>query len=587
MDIDNVEVVLDDVDSPEVMQHLNMFLERPIGDKEGLMGLIIALQKNLPEAKLEAERFLHGKTEPDCCLILQFLAAVADNDANEAALFLFFREYLLQQRLEALCSVRLPDYQPFRLIRNFSEPMYQCCFLLLMIYHIPDFLRDSRSSNDFVEFMLQLLPQEEVQKLHFDELHAAFRSDLPPESLYYKAEKIFRIYVDYRVRMLQSTKDHSFCSSPETSVFLVFLCEWCHVITKEVPSELRQFRTSVISTLRRNNWSSYRALMNHNSLRESFTTILSAMMVFFPQNSTIRYIKGQFVELGTVSTDYLVESAELGCSFALIGRPVGFVVTERMSRNCALNFFKVAQIFVNHRLFMEAFLFVNEGKSCLQFLPRNELWIDLTIKIYLCVGRFDLVRQLCEQHVTATTRLVTDVFAQNAYFKSIDVFLWFNCCRPGQGANVRNYLEAQALRLNPQTISAGLRLVQIQNSVRISIWNQIEKNPVDVQHQVVDKSIIFNLYDSLVKYPNSAIVAFRNMLLTTIMKRNDSEINDAHTPLDDDRFVRETDSVTEKPDVHKYLKNEAQCNINVVDPTIELPDRSRTCFFRLCCCSKN
>ncbi|KAL0251594.1 hypothetical protein GEMRC1_000807 [Eukaryota sp. GEM-RC1] len=430
VDIDN------DVRIQEARERFAVYQDHQQPDAERHEALLFAVQRSLPEAHLPAATLLLAQNQPDRQLFLR---------GDDNTVCQFFRESVLLDRCEELCSFPTYHCDNQALIRNCDDPLTQCYFCLSIIAHFPYFVRDTDTATQFLRRIRRLLPVP----VEFPELDSVYENSLPVEVVYYKAEKHFTSFVNHRIQVLRDRVIPNYGQQEitDSAVWLVLLCERCHLTTNDVPATLKKMRADInnrILTRRPPNSTNLQDILLQSALHTSFKNVVHFMSDILPDHSTVKYILGKCILDGVNRPSMCRAAAELGCPFALITTNDGVVVTPQIRHT--YNLFNVAEIFFKRKMFMEAFLFAKEGCAYLNYLNPNTKTscIDLSMKVYLCVGRFDLARNLVELSNSETAQQVQFLIDSNEYFQTIDVFLWFNIYRPDIATEANRYLTEKA-----------------------------------------------------------------------------------------------------------------------------------------------
>ncbi|KAL0251021.1 hypothetical protein GEMRC1_000235 [Eukaryota sp. GEM-RC1] len=566
MDIANVTVVdiNNDVRINQARERFAVYQDHQQSPEESLEALLFAVQRNLPEAHLPAATLLLDQQQPDRRLGMKHLSrAVFQADDNTVCQF--FRESVLLDRCEELCSFPTYPCDKRTLIRNCDDPLTQCYFFLFIIAHFPYFVRDTETATQFLRRIRQLLPV----LVEFPEMNAV---SFPSKSaVYYKAEKSFTSLVNHRIQVLRDRGIPTYGEQVmfDGTVWLVLLCECCHSITKAVPKTLREIRDVINQQLgqhRPPNYHNLRNLFIQSSIRTSFRNIIQFLSEILPEHPTVKYIMGKCIANPFNGLRLCRTAAKHGCPFALITKNDDFVVIPKNGQRCAHNIFEVAEFFFQRKMFMEAFLFVFEGRVYLNELDpvRRTSCIDLLMKVYLFVGRFDLARELAAQSTTETASDVVFLMEATPYFQTVDFFLWFNIYRPYGPANVNRYLKEKAQELHPDRFPSYLHLLQQKNNVRLKQWNNWNDRHAEfINSQVVNVDQILDISDVILNIDSLLSELFRCRLLATISNSPDPNVINryAEIQLKGDGFIRDSLSVIENDHVREDLGIQAQNNV--------------------------
>ncbi|KAL0213712.1 hypothetical protein P9112_005896 [Eukaryota sp. TZLM1-RC] len=578
----DVQLVLQDQPiAPSKAQLIAKYESLGPHNADGTRALVTVAEGGNVDFLYTAATVLLKQEQPDLMLALDYFTQAAKK-GHEEALYLFYKEYLpirhSREKNHPINADHMIDHS--LLLRQYKNPHVQYFVLLLLIYHFPHFLASKEEAQKFVNVFSNHLSEWN----QYPELRNAFDDQPPDDIVFYLAEKALFLYIKHQIERIRpmiksgGSMNSLFADTPDNAIFWVALYEGCHDVVNNIPRKLETIRNDLISTLndlQPKGLSDLKFLIGSSSLQATFSRLLTFQKEHIGQNlATFQYLIATYLD----STNFparrcrLSNGASLGSAMCLLDKVQGFQVTAEMEKSCVQNFFDIANVYYNRMMFAEAFVFVHEGCSYLHYVNGSDKakLEEITLKVYLINGRFDLVRNiLCERNCSVSDSKLTKLksLLKNPYFETIDAFLWFNCERNSTN-DLRDYFANIAQDSNPDLLSTSFLVAQKKQTARVALWNQTlsefsDEIRMQPEKQVVSSSQLVSLANELKKSRCNFLIPLANRLLESVNDVSDAEClkQKYELFLSGNGFFKNAKRVVDNPNIDENLRQEACCSL--------------------------
>ncbi|KAL0228653.1 hypothetical protein GEMRC1_013273 [Eukaryota sp. GEM-RC1] len=276
-----------------------------------------------------------------------------------------------------------------------------------------------------------------------------------------------------------------------------------------------------------------------------------------------KYLQGRFSSDALERISVFQEGASAGCGFCFFTHKKPLAPDS--VKECVIDSFAIAKVYLSMKLFGEAFVFVQSGYTNCACLSVDELnhWKEVIVQAYLMVGRFDLAKDCLRkiQHPDLST--IRSLLEDIEYFNYVDLFLWFNCQRPYNNNLLHQYLDDKVSEF--RKLPASYEIVGKNNNLRSMLWNNNNNNTAayfSLNQQLVTETEVRNLRETLLATNDDVAKLLANRILRSVRTLHGLENEFDELQLNGDGFTRDSRFVFNYNGRAVALKERALANLN-------------------------